>query len=122
MNRTYPELNAVNQVTMKTLEQTIVDRLLVLQDDPRCYFNLDRKHVMIKVQHLINTRSRPTGIVNANKLMHLAKSGEGSKREPILVKSYDRVRWLVLDGNSTTINAVYSGWSHVPCAVTENTA
>lgn len=122
LNPYYPELNSANQVVKTTLEQTIMDQLSVLEDDPRFYFDLTQNHLMIAVKYLINTRARPNGIVNANKLMQLAKIGTGSKREPILVEAYDSSRWLVLDGNSTTINAVYSGWMHLPCAISESSS
>ena len=119
MSHYYPELSSTNEVIQTELEQVIADQLSDLEDEPASYFDLTQSHVMIELKYLINTRARPSGIVNANKLMQLAKIGTGYKRDPIIVKAYGSGRWLVVDGNSTTINAVHSGWKQLPCAVTE---
>lgn len=113
----YPELNNETCVVTTTLDQSLEAQLSVLGDDPGSYFDLSVEHQMIDVANLIAIRARPNGIVNANKLMKLARIGEGSKRKPILVRPFDHNRWLVVDGNSTTINAIFSGWHYLPCTL-----
>jgi hypothetical protein len=58
---------------------------------------------------LVATRARDKGVSNANELMILASEGKTAKREPIKVRPLGSL-FVVVDGNSTFVNAVFSGW------------
>jgi ppGpp synthetase/RelA/SpoT-type nucleotidyltranferase len=58
---------------------------------------------------LVATRARDKGVSNANELMILASEGKTAKREPIKVRPLGS-QFVVVDGNSTFVNAVFSGW------------
>lgn len=91
-------------------------KLQRLEDNPNLYFDLSQAHTLIPLPQLINTRAREKGIANANKLMQEAAKGTQAKRKPISVRSWDEKLWLVMDGNSTLVNARFSGWQAIPCA------
>lgn len=81
------------------------------------YFELSGDFVLCPVQNLIATRARPEGIVNASKLMKQAACGQQPKRAPITVDKWRELNLIVLDGNSTFLNALYSGWADIPCTI-----
>lgn len=99
------------------LDPGIVFQLTKLPEKAEAYFDVSIDHEMLLLTDLVNTRARPGGILSANKLMLSAFNDVGKPRAPILVQPYDQHRWLVIDGNSTTINALYSGWYKVPCTI-----
>jgi len=99
------------------LSAEIVGVLERLPEQTEAYFDVSGEHEMLAVGSLVNIRARPNGILNANNLMMAAYHDDGDRREPISVRLLGDGRWLVLDGNSTTINALFSGWSIVPCRI-----
>lgn len=84
------------------------------------YFDLSRPHVLMPLKQLAGTRARPDGIISANKLMAQAAKGELSKRAPISIARRENDVWAVLDGNSTFVNASFSNWASIPCAIAED--
>ena len=89
--------------------------LAILPDDPSLYFDLSEEHLLIPLEHLVNARARERGIVNANRHMLAAANGGQERRKPLTVRALSDELWLVVDGNSTLLNARYSNWRAVPC-------
>ncbi|WP_224393565.1 hypothetical protein [Ensifer adhaerens] len=97
------------------LNEQIAAELTALPDDPALYFDLCGAHLLIPLDKLVNTRARDKGIVNANRHMQGGAKGNPKKRKPLTVRALDNALWLVVDGNSTLINARYSNWRAIPC-------
>ncbi len=79
------------------------------------YFVLGSDHVLVPIGQLLLTRARQDGIGTARAVMAEAARGMHPKRQPIAVRRHARYRYLVLDGNSTTIVARCAGWVDLPC-------
>ncbi|WP_426289731.1 hypothetical protein ACN9MC_35085 (plasmid) [Ensifer adhaerens] len=94
----------------------IAASLAWLPDDPSLYFDLREAHLLIPLAHLVNTRARERGIVNANRHMLAAANGRQEKRKPLTVRALGDELWLVVDGNSTLLNARHSNWRAIPCS------
>ncbi len=95
----------------------IAASLARLPEDPSLYFDLREVHLLIPLVHLVNARARERGIVNANRHMLTAANGRQEKRKPLTVRALDNELWLVVDGNSTLLNARHSNWRVIPCTV-----
>lgn len=104
------------------LSREIIANLVRLPDNPSLYFDLGEPHLLIPLQKLVNTRARERGIVNANRHMLAAAKGQGEKRKPLTVRALDNELWLVVDGNSTLLNARHSNWRAIPCWTSEEAA
>lgn len=87
-----------------------------LPEDPSLYFDLREAHLLIPLVHLVNARARERGIVNANRHMLAAANGRQEKRKPLTVRALNNELWLVVDGNSTLLNARHSHWRAIPCS------
>lgn len=111
----FPLFNSEGVVETSELDFETAASLIPLIEQTSAYFDLSWEFVMLPVSALVNIRARPEGILNANRLMLAAYQGRGGHRGPISVRLMADKRWLVLDGNSTTINAAFSGWSTLPC-------
>jgi len=71
----------------------------------------------LPVSALVFSRARAEGIANANILMIEAAAGHRARRAPIRVRELGDERWHVIDGNSTAINALFSGWPDIPADI-----
>ena len=91
--------------------------LQILPDEWERYFEANGKPRLVPVADLRPSRSRQTGIRNANSFMLKAYAGDHPKRKPIKVREAEDCVFDILDGNSTYANAVISGWAHLPCSV-----
>ena len=106
---------------------TVAEQLVKIDLDAPCFQPLNRLPEAINqyflevpgaqlvgTSTLLPTRARPQGVRNANALMLDARAGRISRRKPIAI-SRDVVfdRRLVVDGNSTLLNAIYSGWTKI---------
>ncbi|MBW0368400.1 hypothetical protein [Ensifer adhaerens] len=111
----YSALRPDGAVVEIEFNQEIAASLARLPDDPSLYFDLSQPHLLIPLQQLVNARARERGIVNANRHMVAAAKGNQEKRKPLTVQSLGNELWLVVDGNSTLLNARYSGWRAIPC-------
>jgi len=87
-----------------------------LADDPSGYF-VAGSGKLLPLDVLVNTRTRPDGILNAVRLMRLAYLGEQPKRGPIDVRPIKAGRFIVIDGNSTVYVARAAGWATIPCTI-----
>jgi hypothetical protein len=87
-----------------------------LPDRPDDYFEWTPNSQLIPVNQLIASHIRNDGVVNANKLLKSSAQNAGTKRQPITIRRFGD-RYLVLDGNSTLINAKFSDWAQVPCEI-----
>lgn len=93
--------------------------LQVLLEDQTAYFDHVDGVVVLPLAKLMPTRARPKGVRNANVLMRQALSGNGSKRGPISVTWQGEIdRYIIVDGNSTFLNAAFSGWFSIPTVST----
>jgi len=102
------------------LDQHMTANISELPHNVSQYFDLSHDYSMISLENLICTRARPEGIISANRLMQDAAAGLTPKRRPISVRRYLDHLWLVEDGNSTMINALFSGWPTIPCLETNS--
>lgn len=99
------------------LDEKVSVKLLKLRFAPQRIFQLPDEAVFVSVTRLELGRCRPKGVVNANGLMMQAYRGEIAKRVPISVRPLGRGRFLVLDGNSSAVNCLFSGWSALPVTI-----
>ncbi|KSV78200.1 hypothetical protein N182_21190 [Sinorhizobium sp. GL2] len=113
----YPALRPDGAVVEIEFNQEIAATLARLPDDPSLYFDLSQPHLLIPLGQLVNARARERGIVNANRHMVAAAKGSLEKRKPLTVQSLGNELWLVVDGNSTLLNARHSGWRAIPCCM-----
>lgn len=98
------------------LNPEIAAELVTLPDDPSLYFDLGEAHLLIPLERLVNARARERGIVNANRHMLAAAHGNQERRKPLTVRTLSNELWLVVDGNSTLLNARHSNWRAIPCS------
>lgn len=120
MNTVKVMVNSVSgQITEVQIAPEVVEAARALPHSPERYFEM-RNSISLPVPQLVLSRSRPEGIANALKLMLAAYNGLQPRRAPIDVRRLDNERYLVLDGNSTAIVAVASGWPAIPCLVIED--
>lgn len=115
MSARYLTLRSDGAVWETELSQEIAAALVTLPDDPSLYFDLGEAHLFIPLDQLVNARMRERGIVNANRHMQTASKCNQGKRKPLTVRALGNGLWLVVDGNSTLINARHSNWRAVPC-------
>lgn len=113
----YSALRPDGAVVEIEFNQEIAASLARLPDDPSLYFDLSQPHLLIPLEQLVNARARERGIVNANRHMVAAAKGNQQKRKPLTVQSLGNELWLVVDGNSTLLNARHSGWRAIPCCM-----
>jgi len=92
----------------------IREKLTPLPYDHGRYFKAVKGLVLVQVGLLTPSRLRPGGILRANELMIKAYHGEWTKRDPIVVTKAVGGTFLIKDGNSTYMNAVFSGWKDIP--------
>jgi len=99
---------------IQTRRIAVSPALELLPYDHAAYFDMDADHELILTSRLLATKPEGKGIANANIYMRQAANGEKSKRDPILVE--DRGGQLVvIDGNSTFTNGIFSDWHDIPC-------
>ncbi|MBO9101111.1 MULTISPECIES: hypothetical protein [unclassified Rhizobium] len=82
------------------------------------YFKMEQNHVLMPIRRLLSTRARADGVPNACGYMKQAAAGEIEKREPVVIERRGGST-VVVEGNSTFINALYSGWPDIPCRLIE---
>jgi hypothetical protein len=98
------------------IHENVTQALLRLPDQPHAYFERTPNSQLIPIDLLVASHVRSDGVLNANKLMKLAGQNAVAKRQPLTVRRFGD-RYLVLDGNSTFVNAKYSDWTHVVCEI-----
>ncbi|RDL47587.1 hypothetical protein BLJAPNOD_05683 [Ensifer sp. M14] len=113
----YSALQPDGAVVAIEFNQEIAATLVRLPDDPSLYFDLSEPHLLIPLEQLVNARARERGIINANRHMVAAAKCNLEKRKPLTVQSLDNDLWLVVDGNSTLLNARLSSWRAIPCCM-----
>lgn len=111
----YSELTENGTIMERELDEAVANQLRPLAYDPGAYFDINEMTLLVPLELLISTRARPDGILNACGLMEKAARGEISKRAPISISAYSNKKFLVNDGNSTVMNARFSGWPTIPC-------
>ncbi len=119
MSRKYLALQADGAVGKMELNQEIAAALERLPDDPSLYFDLGEAHLLIPHEQLVNARMRERGIISANRYMLASARGKQEKRKPLTVHALGNGLWLVVDGNSTLLNARHSNWRAVPCTTVD---
>jgi len=103
------------EIRTGSIPRHIVSQLSALPYGHASYFDVRGEYKLLRMDRLVASRARPEGIVNANKFMAMAASGQIDKRAPISVRTVEGGLVAVVDGNSTFINAVFSGWPDIPC-------
>jgi len=97
------------------IREVIGESLVALVYAPERYFAVGPGTTAVPIANLVASRARPHGIKNANRLMQQAYRGEIARRAPVSIAPYRDGLWLVIDGNSTLINAIASRWPDLPC-------
>jgi hypothetical protein len=100
------------------LPPDVVNALSSLVECPDAYFRRTASSALVPVELLVASRIRNEGVINANRLMLLAAKGAVSKRSPVRIRRVHS-RFLVLDGNSTFINAKFSNWQTLLCEIVQ---
>ena len=84
--------------------------------DPDKYFDLRLNCIAVSLEQLAITRARPKGVSSAAGIMRQCLAGKHPKRKPITIEPNEGAPgWIVVDGNSTVLNAWASGWRDIPC-------
>jgi hypothetical protein len=99
------------------LDEGIAEKLLKLPFAPHRFFLLPDDAVFVPAARLALSRCRPDGVLHANEFMMKAYRNEIAKRAPVSVRPLGRGRFEVLDGNSTTVNCLFSGWAAIPVTI-----
>jgi hypothetical protein len=103
-------------ITAVRIPREIADALISLPEGSDSYFARTPTCQLVSVAELVASRVRPEGVVSANKLMALAARNMIEKRQPLKVRRFGS-KFLVVDGNSTFVNAKFSGWNWILCEV-----
>jgi len=113
----FPILTRAGEVKYNRIDPAVLEsfRPLPLQHDK--YFVVGSTAKYISVSSLVFSRARLQGIANANVLMREAAAGHRSRRAPITVRALDDIRFCVIDGNSTAMNALLSDWPDIPADI-----
>ena len=90
-------------------------KLTKLPEDTWKYFEKVPDTILVDIDKLVPTRSRPEGIIEANKRMQQLLS----RRKPLDLKDNGDGTYSILDGNSTYANALHSEWKELPGVVVE---
>ena len=98
------------RINDRVIPEALIHRLVTLVEDSEKYFEDDGKD--IEVDELFASRVRLNGVKSANTRMRLAYSGAFGRRQPIFVRTIGEIK-VVVDGNSTFINALISGWKKI---------
>lgn len=104
------------------LTDEIVNSMISLEGAVEDFFDLESYNVTyVRCEHVWISRARTVGILNANKLMLSAKNGTVPRRAPIQVKRHETKpdKFVVVDGNSTFINLIFSNYDKVPVIVVD---
>jgi hypothetical protein len=115
--KNFPILGADGEVKYNRIDPLLLETLKPLPFQHDRYFVRGPATTFLPVSMLVFSRARPEGIANANVLMREAAAGLHSRRAPICVRELDDGRWHVIDGNSTALNALLSGWPDIPADV-----
>lgn len=113
----FPILTAEGEVKYNRIDPALLESLTPLPFQHDRYFAIGTTTMYLPVSTLVFGRARPEGIANANILMREAAAGRRSRRAPIRVREVGDGRWHVIDGNSTAMNALFSGWSDIPADI-----
>ncbi|WP_286964604.1 hypothetical protein [Methylobacterium sp.] len=109
--------NGDGTIGQLALDEAVLAELSSLPERHADYFDLSGAHVVVPVALIVASRARLSGIISANSLMQKAADGVQSVRKPITLAKLPNNEYLVLDGNSTFVNGVLSGWSSIPCEI-----
>jgi len=110
-----------NAVVSVELPAHIEERLAALPYRHDAYFLTSDATVCLNLGELVFSRAREKGILNASTLMMDAFSGKGAKRAPISVSATEGGGFVVIDGNSTALNALFSRWTDIPAIIISET-
>lgn len=115
--KSVPMVEANGKVKYYSIDPQEFGSFVELPSQHEKYFIVGQDTKSVAISLLIFTRARPEGIVNANRLMREAAAGRVARRRPIIVHPRDDGRLQVIDGNSTAINALISGWKDIPADI-----
>jgi hypothetical protein len=113
----FPILTSEGAVINYRLDPAILRSFVPLPVQHEKYFAVGPGTKYVPVADLIFSRARPEGIAHANVLMQEAAVGRVDRRNPISVRILENKRFQVVDGNSTAINALLSGWYDIPADI-----
>ena len=104
-------------IEQRRFPSDLLTNLRTLRPGPDRYFAMANDTVELPVDKLLLSRLRHSGALQANKKMQLASEGKIDKRPPVTVRLFSSNLYIVIDGNSTTANAIFSRWHTVPCVL-----
>jgi hypothetical protein len=120
--KSFPIMTADGEVKYNCLSREILESIETLPLQHDRYFVIGPTAIYPQISQLVFRRARPEGVANANALMREAAAGQVDRRAPIRVRSLKDGRWLVIDGNSTGINALFSDWPDIPAEIERSVA
>jgi hypothetical protein len=112
--KSFPILTADKTVSDGQIDPATFGSFVELPFQHDKYFIIGPDTALVEMSHLVFSRARPEGIANANTLMQEAAAGRTTRRKPISVRALPDGRFQVIDGNSTAINGLLSGWHDIP--------
>jgi hypothetical protein len=114
---TFPILTSAGEVVYDRINPSLLASFKPLPIQHEKYFIVDSTTKYLPVSALVFSRARSEGIAKANVLMRESSEGRCTRRGPITVRALDRTRFHVIDGNSTAMNALLSGWPDIPADI-----
>ena len=108
--RVFDEISGT--LEMVTLQHDVLEGLVKLPEAPERYFLSTPNALLLPVSSLMLSHLRVAGIRSANNLMLGAYEGKNERRLPVTLKKIEN-NYLVIDGNSTVVNAIYCQWEMI---------
>jgi hypothetical protein len=118
--KSFPIMTPGGEVKYHPLSHEVLESIETLPLQHDRYFVIGPAAIFPQISQLVFSRARPDGVANANTLMREAAAGHRDRRAPIRVRSLKDGRWLVIDGNSTAINALFSDWPDIPAEIEQS--
>lgn len=103
-------------VAEKTLSRAITVRLRKLPFRPARYFDLSKSHENVPTKTLLIAQAVDERIIGALAWMTDAAANKVKRRQPISLRKEGK-RFVILDGSSTCLIALFSDWPTIPCVV-----
>jgi hypothetical protein len=103
-----------NRVLAEQLPDELVRLSRGLKLGHQRYFHMGRGEIVVPLKTVVLTKFEPQAAFNAVRRMQQSVAETRSRREPISVREFRIDRYLVTDGNATTMVAAAAGWDTLP--------
>ena len=109
-------LMEAGRIELVEIPLEVTDALFCLPEYSDDYFSRTAACELVSMELLVASHIRNEGVINANKLMRMAAQNKTPKRMPVRIRRLGS-KFLVLDGNSTFVNARFSNWRSLLCEI-----